>query len=245
MNNPVSFGAGVNSTALVILLVWQGWRGPILFADTGAERDETYSFLHVFNEWLGEYGLSITRIGADYRSNYYRPNLINAMEAYCQIPFMRARWCTKEYKIRPIKRWCNQNGYDFNQCFVGIAYDEAHRQPGKIRPLVDWKVTRSDCARVIQEAGLPVPPRSGCWCCPFQSRSQWRHLWETRRERYLYLAWVERRASFAAGRRVTFDPGGQSLFSLALQFQNDQPTLFDLSEFYAPCLCGTPALSRP
>jgi len=236
-DHPVCFGGGVNSTALVILLARQGWRGPILFADTGAEQDETYSFIRLFNEWLsGKYGLLITHVGAEYRSNYYKPNLISAIELYSQIPLIRARWCTTEYKIEPIKRWCKRNGYDFSQCFVGIAWDESHRQPDKIRPLVDWKITRDECARIIKDAGLPVPPKSGCWCCPFQAKHQWRRLWETRPDRYYYLAWIEQRALFA-GRRVTFDPDGLSLFSLALRFRNNQPLLFDISEFYMPCLC--------
>ncbi len=236
--NPVCFGGGVNSTALVILLAQQGWRGPVLFADTGAEHEGTYLFVRLFDSWLQQkFDLSLVYIGAEYRSNHYKPGLINAMDLYHQIPLIRARWCTTEYKIEPIKRWCKQNAYDFDQCFVGIAYDESHRQPDKPRPLVDWKVTRDDCARIIQEAGLPIPRKSGCWCCPFQSKSQWRHLWETRPDRYFYLAWIERKASFAAGRRVTFDPDGLSLFSLALKFRSGQPLLFDISDFYKPCLC--------
>ena len=31
----LSFGGGVNSTALAILLINEDWRGPIVFADTG------------------------------------------------------------------------------------------------------------------------------------------------------------------------------------------------------------------
>ncbi len=32
--DPISYGAGVNSTALAILLVNEGWRGDIVFVDT-------------------------------------------------------------------------------------------------------------------------------------------------------------------------------------------------------------------
>jgi hypothetical protein len=28
-------------------------------------------------------------------------------------------------------------------------------------------INREGCKRVIREAGLPVPPKSGCICCPF------------------------------------------------------------------------------
>jgi len=37
----LSFGAGVNSTALAILLINEGWRGPIVFADPGCDRFDT------------------------------------------------------------------------------------------------------------------------------------------------------------------------------------------------------------
>lgn len=34
-NELLSFGGGGNSVAMSIVLVEQGWRGPIVFADTG------------------------------------------------------------------------------------------------------------------------------------------------------------------------------------------------------------------
>jgi len=236
-NIPVSFGGGVNSTALVILLAQRGWRGPVLFADTGAESEDTYAYLNLFGNWLSRYDLKITVVGEQFRESHYRMNLLCAMETYCQIPLMRARWCTTAYKIDPIKRWCSWHGYDFDSVLVGIAWDEAHRQPDKIRPLVEWRITRDDCARIIKDAGLPVPPKSGCWCCPFQSRSQWQMLWERYPERFFWLAWLERRATFSSGRQITFSPNGESLFEMAQKFRMKQPTLFDMTDFYQPCLC--------
>ena len=44
----LSFGAGVNSTALAILAVNDGWRGEIVFADTGCENPETYCWMDYF-----------------------------------------------------------------------------------------------------------------------------------------------------------------------------------------------------
>ena len=41
MSEMLSFGAGLNSVALAVLLANQGWNGPIVFADTGAEHPET------------------------------------------------------------------------------------------------------------------------------------------------------------------------------------------------------------
>ena len=181
----------------------------------------------------------IVRIGGEYRSARYRMSLIRAMDEYRQLPFPGARWCTREYKIIPLQRYCGANGIEFDSLAVGIAADESHRQPGKIRPLVDWGMTRDDCARTIASAGLPIPRRSGCWCCPFQTVAQWRELWETNRAKYIWLSWLERQASFAAGRTVTLRPDGDSLFTLANKFVSGQPEPFDMSEFYRPCMCRT------
>ncbi len=53
----VSFGCGVNSTAMLIGL-WQRGVLPdlILFADTGGEKPETYSYIANFNTWLDRVG---------------------------------------------------------------------------------------------------------------------------------------------------------------------------------------------
>jgi hypothetical protein len=234
----LSFGGGVNSTALAILLAQQGWHGHIVFCDTGAEYDETYHFLQVFDGWLSQHRLSITRLGAEYREEHYKMPLTRAMEQYGQIPLIRARWCTTAYKIDPLRRWCTEHGYDPDaDVMVGIAYDEAHRQPGKIRPLVEWRITRDMCAQIIRGAGLPVPRKSGCWFCPFQSYSQLRHLFLERPDRFAWMIWIEQRASFGSGRRITFHPDGEPMAQIALRFRTNQPTLFDLSEFYQPCLC--------
>lgn len=49
----VSYGGGRNSTALLIAMVYKGWKPDlILFADTGAEMPETYEFLDIFSNWL-------------------------------------------------------------------------------------------------------------------------------------------------------------------------------------------------
>lgn len=43
-------------------------------------------------------------------------------------------------------------------------------------PLIDLRLTRQDCINIIQRAGLPVPPKSSCWFCPFHRISTWQRL---------------------------------------------------------------------
>jgi hypothetical protein len=37
-------------------------------------------------------------------------------------------------------------------------------------------MNRADCATVIKEAGLPVPPKSACFFCPFHTTLTWREM---------------------------------------------------------------------
>lgn len=70
---PLAFGAGVNSTALAILMARQGWRGPVVFCDTGAEWPGTYEFISTFSSWLKtHYDLSLIVLGGEYRYDRFR-----------------------------------------------------------------------------------------------------------------------------------------------------------------------------
>ncbi len=49
----VSYGAGVDSTAMVVWMRNSGYRPEaILFADTGGEKPETYAFIETMSTWL-------------------------------------------------------------------------------------------------------------------------------------------------------------------------------------------------
>ena len=66
---------------------------------------------------------------------------------------------------------------------IGFAYDEIQRTNATRwkdqdvwYPLIEKKMTREDCARYIAGQGFPVPPKSGCFYCPFQRLDQWKNL---------------------------------------------------------------------
>jgi len=175
--HPISFGAGVNSTALAIMLVQEGWRGPIVFSDTGTEWPETMAYLEGFRGWLAPYGLDVTVVDGAYRRGKTALPLIEYCEYYRLTPLPARRWCTSRWKVEPLQRWCRANGLAFEDMLVGIAADEARRQPDRIRPLVERRIDRDGCIDVIHAAGLDTPPKSGCWICPFQREAQWRQLY--------------------------------------------------------------------
>lgn len=188
----ISFGCGVNSVAMVIMLVEDGWRGPIAFADPGAEDPDTYCYLEYFQrEYLGPRGLEVTRLSPKTYPELYTPScrmtLIEKCESKGIVPLMLNRWCTSEYKRVPLGRWCKERNMD--RQLLGIAWDERRRAQIAERegvaceyPLVDYEIGRPGCIEIISQAGLSVPPKSGCWFCPFQSISAWRRLYELRRD---------------------------------------------------------------
>lgn len=238
MSEAISFGGGVNSTAMTIMLVNKGWHGPIVFADTGCEWPETYEYMEMFEEdWLVQRGLEITRVGGEYRRKRNADgSLIEYCERHRMIPLAGVRWCTVEYKVKPINKWCEEHSVETQ--LLGIASDEARRQPTRSRPLVDRNITRKGCAIIIEKEGLPVPRKSGCWLCPFQPQQLWRELRLHHPELFERAARLEETVSERTGRRANLDPSGKRTVRERAITIDQQGTLFDDWEYYKPCMCG-------
>lgn len=103
------------------------------------------------------------------------------------------RSCTTTYKIEVIGQWLRAHGAsEISKATVGvgISLDEIHRVNARKAmpyetvsyPLLDHDppLRRLDCERIIRSAGLPVPPKSACWFCPFHRPQVWA---EMRRDR--------------------------------------------------------------
>ncbi|MFJ3289951.1 phosphoadenosine phosphosulfate reductase [Streptomyces sp. NPDC086669] len=94
------------------------------------------------------------------------------------------RSCTADFKIKVIGKELKRRGASEKNPAVigiGISVDEIHRannrkvEPHEVitYPLLDLGLRRTDCARIIREAGLPVPPKSSCFFCPFHRPETW------------------------------------------------------------------------
>jgi hypothetical protein len=235
----LSFGGGVNSTALAILLIDGGWSGELVFCDTGCEWPETYCYMTYFEaEWLRPRGFSITRLkGYPWHRVHHGITLLE----YCQqgrlIPMAGVRWCTIDWKVRPLERYAAGR-----EQMIGIAADESRRKPTAVRPLVDLGIDRMGCVEIIRGAGLDVPRKSGCYICPFMIEWQWRELWVHQRELFdVALALEQACQARRPERRVTLDVRGTiSLLDRKARFET-QTVLpgVDLDEFreWQPCNC--------
>lgn len=175
----LSFGGGVNSTALMILLVSNGEPlDEVVFADTGGELPETYEHLEHVRQYLQHRAIPLTILahrihGRDlYETCWHRK----------VIPSALWRWSTRDFKVRPIHRYYRTVGCHISQ-YLAIAYDEIERMRDStvplvtnLYPLVDRKISRNQCVSIIEDAGFPVPIKSSCFFCPFGSLDRWRFI---------------------------------------------------------------------
>ena len=103
------------------------------------------------------------------------------------------RSCTSDFKIRVVAKWLKAHGASADNpatIGIGISLDEILRANSRkvdpheriVYPLVGLgeetglKMTRQDCKQLIRSAGLPVPPKSSCFFCPFHRPSAWDDL---------------------------------------------------------------------
>lgn len=196
----VSYGGGVQSTALLALAA----AGKIdyrhfLFCDVGADSENPATLVYVAEhaepfarrhglgfEWLAKmrrgeretvYGRA-TRPGSKTIGIPVRMGTTGAPGR---------RNCTLDFKVLVVRRWLKSHGATAaNPATValGISIDEFGRMRSDsgfpeeklAYPLVDMRLRRQDCERIIVEAGLPVPPKSSCFFCPFHSLREWARL---------------------------------------------------------------------
>lgn len=172
----VSYGAGVNSTAMIVALV-KGrlnvghWR--VVFSDTMDEKDSTYKYLYgVMMPWLKARGRTLEVVRAD-------EGVLERWQRLSVTGNRIIRSCSDEGKIKPIKRHILAHGSADDVQLLGIHAGESHRaKPARagelVRryPLIELDWGQDECVAAIVDAGLPVPEKSGCWHCPFMRRRE-------------------------------------------------------------------------
>lgn len=198
----ISYGGGVQSTALVVLAA-RGDLGEVdaaLFANVGDDSEHPATLRYVreiAQPWAQERGLPIhelkrTRRDGSFVSLFQR--LTNPDSRSLPIPVRMdngapgTRSCTASYKIEVLGKWVQAHGGSLDdpaEVMVGISLDEMERANSRKHsnpyerityPLLDRRLTRDACLRIITDAGLPVPHKSACWFCPFHRMSTWREM---------------------------------------------------------------------
>ncbi len=187
-----SHGGGAQSIATLVLAA-QGRVSydAFLFCNVGedSENPKTLDYHRdVAIPFAAEHGLNLVELRREMRGGGTRTVLEEITGQPKSVPFpvrlegggFGTRRCTERFKVKVVARWTTQHGAtaaDPAVCGIGISMDELHRATTTERvkhqrteyPLLDLRLSRSDCRRIIADAGLAQPPKSACWFCPFQS----------------------------------------------------------------------------
>ncbi len=196
-----SFGGGQQSMAGLVLAA-QG-RLPyrtFLFCNVGEDAENPRTLVYVrevarpFAEAAGLTLLELQRRRADGAPDSLYQRLTRPGSRSIAIPVRMSasgapgrRACTVDFKIHVVAKWLKQQGATPTQpatVALGISFDEIHRMRKEsgiaherlAYPLIDERLTRADCQQIIRAAGLPIPPKSSCWFCPYHRVSVWQEM---------------------------------------------------------------------
>lgn len=175
-------GGGVNSAAIIGMAATG--RLPVkidvvIMALTGSEElgnNEVMGTMEYVEKVLRPYlwmeGIKFVTVKAEGKKSLMRHYYDHKI-----IPTRMFRHCTDHYKIKPMKKWCNWQFPDGYILIMGIDAGEAHRaKTPDYYPLIDMGIDRKGCEREIVLAGLPIPIKSGCRCCPFKSAKDYKTM---------------------------------------------------------------------
>lgn len=195
----ISLGAGVQSTALALMAA-EGHFGAVpklaVFADTGWEPRGVYEHLDWLTAELADV-IPVERVMAGNLRDDAIAAASGANRRSASMPlhvFKRngekgqlRRQCTKDYKLAPIRRHLRARGLATVEMWIGISLDEIERmRPSGLRwienawPLIDLRLTRTECLAWLAERGYPEPPKSACIGCPYMDNRRWHDMRENR-----------------------------------------------------------------
>lgn len=187
-----SYGGGTQSIAIAVLVAQGKLPKPevVAIADTGREASETWEYT---DRWvrpvLRDVGVEIQTVphslaSDDLYGGVGKGTLL--IPAFTENGTL-STFCSGRWKADVLARFLRSLGYGPKnpvRTWIGISVDEIGRaKPSKTEwqelhyPLIwDVRFRREHCRELIEQAGLPTPPKSSCWMCPYRRNSQWRRL---------------------------------------------------------------------
>lgn len=180
----VGLSGGADSTVLALFsatyLVPHYPNLEFVFTDTKAEPDSCYQTLDNIEAVTG---IPVTRLTP-------KLGLFEKIDDYNGfLPGNRARWCTKELKIKPLLEYLSNINTDAGYIsLAGIRYDEINRDGIQFQhsmeneakaayPFIDLKITKNMVFSILgKTVGIPSTylyrSRSGCFSCFFQRNAE-------------------------------------------------------------------------
>lgn len=202
----VSYGGGVQSTALLVLAAQSAIDFPVfVFANVGDDSEHPATLQYVRSvavNYAAAHGIEMHEVGPA-RGLSLRERFMTTPPGGETIPIRGEngapfkRGCTGEWKVGEVTKWLKAHGATPEKKAVtalGISTDEYERAKATERevdwveyPLLTlpreaarlgpgWGLSRGDCETVIRRAGLPVPRKSSCYFCPFHRPQVWSEM---------------------------------------------------------------------
>ncbi len=248
----VSWGAGVNSTAMLLGMFHRQIRpNLILFADTGGEKPETYAYIDVMQGWLADVQfppITVVKKTSMYTSledNCLRKEMLPSL-AYGY------KSCSEKWKHQPQEKYANNWWVAKTIWEAGgkvrkaLGIDKGEQRRAKIDqdekytywyPLIEWGWWREECVAAIEKERLPVPPKSACFYCPASTKREIFRLADKHPDLMARALAMEENA--AENLDTTKGLGRRFAWGELLQRDRSLPLLKDLDTptTDSPCMC--------
>ena len=253
----LSLGAGVQSTAVLVMSALGLHNCPkadvAIFADTGDEPPWIYEYLEHLKTWGDDHDLPVHVVQHGVLSKDTFDPEKGGKTNFVSIPAwtqgkdgretLLRRQCTREYKITPIYKHVRKLlGYKPRQrikeqvlSLIGISLDEVSRaKPSRERwitndyPLINSRLVRNQCYKIIADHGLPRPRKSSCTFCPFHDNAFWQDIKDNHPIEFAKACSFDKkiRTMSKNGEDIFIHRSLQPLVDVAFKDPN-QPDLFD------------------
>lgn len=249
-----SFGGGIQSMAVLVLAAQGKLRYDAFVFANVADDSENPATLRYFEDvskpYADKHGIPLITVQKTYKgkpdtllSSINRDNRQVPIPAYMSGGAPGRRTCTQEFKIAVVDKWVKQQRYKRCVIGIGISWDEFerakdeqwHDRYGKKKigfwkrrehPLLDLRLTRADCQKIILEAGLPLPPKSSCYFCPFHKMHEWIAMRRDEPELFMKSVEIQQQVN-----RIRLKIGKDTVYMtsrlIPLENIGVQPRLFD------------------
>jgi len=235
MKNYLSFGGGVNSVAMMLLLL-----------DEGVEFEAVYVWMpdwpetHEYLMMLEDKGYPITVIFPRVKGKgQIFTNLYNYSWEHKMFPVRHPRWCTVKFKVTTLNNYFTKPSF----ILLGIDAGESHRAAlssvdgiENRYPLIERELTRKHCVDIIRAHNLPIPIKSGCYICPNQRIDQIKQLRRKHPDLFCKLVNLEKRKI-----ANDIELGKELYYTMGKPFTRivNEPDTYLFEELsYPPCQCG-------
>lgn len=202
----ISYGGGVQSTAMLVLAAQERIDFRLaIFSNVGndSEHPETIEYFNnVAKPYAAQHGIELVELkktGKGKEQTLWE-KLIKEDSRSIGIPVRMSdsgapgrRNCTVEFKIKRVASELKRRGATPQNPAVvalGISLEEYQRMRTSsgipyqtlAYPLIDLRIDRAGCEQIIAKAGLPVPPKSSCFFCPYHTIAYWKKMKQTHPE---------------------------------------------------------------